>query len=181
MPSGDRRAVSSETSTEFTIQRAAPSDAPALADIQATASVAAFARIFPPDRYPFPTAAVRERWETALAAGTAEVYVAIDDGRPVGLVAVKPGWLEALYVLPSHWGTRAAPQLHDLALERLAERGTRTAKLWVLEHNDRARAFYERRGWRPNGETRVVPFPPEPLDVGYTLELGPLGAGPPRL
>lgn len=42
--------------------------------------------------------------------------------------------------------------------------------LWVLEANERARSFYVRRGWRPNGDTRVVPFPPRPLDVGYTID-----------
>ena len=26
-------------------------------------------------------------------------------------------------------------------------------------------------GWRENGDTRVVPFPPNPIDVGYTIEL----------
>ena len=31
-------------------------------------------------------------------------------------------------------------------------------------------AVHERRGWRENGQTRVVPFPPNPLDVGYTLD-----------
>jgi hypothetical protein len=40
----------------------------------------------------------------------------------------------------------------------------------VLEDNMRARRFYERRDWRENGETRVVEFPPNPLDIGYTLD-----------
>jgi len=40
----------------------------------------------------------------------------------------------------------------------------------VLRDNTRARRFYERRGWRESGRTRVVPFPPNPLDVGYTLD-----------
>jgi len=40
----------------------------------------------------------------------------------------------------------------------------------VLEDNARAPRFYERRGWRENGESRVVEYPPEPLDVGYTLD-----------
>jgi GNAT superfamily N-acetyltransferase len=26
-------------------------------------------------------------------------------------------------------------------------------------------------GWHENGNTRVVPFPPHPLDVGYSIEL----------
>ena len=45
------------------------------------------------------------------------------------------------------------------------------AKLWCLTENHRARSFYERRGWRLNGETRIVEYPPHPLDVGYSLEL----------
>jgi hypothetical protein len=35
----------------------------------------------------------------------------------------------------------------------------------------RARRFYERRGWHADGSERGVPFPPHPLDVGYTKEL----------
>jgi ribosomal protein S18 acetylase RimI-like enzyme len=41
----------------------------------------------------------------------------------------------------------------------------------VLEDNERARRFYEGLGWRENGDTRVVPYPPNPIDVGYTIEL----------
>ena len=48
--------------------------------------------------------------------------------------------------------------------------GSVRCHLWVLEDNARARRFYERRGWEENGETRVVEFPPNPLDVGYTLD-----------
>jgi RimJ/RimL family protein N-acetyltransferase len=41
----------------------------------------------------------------------------------------------------------------------------------VLEHNDRARRFYERLGWHVDGTSRVVPFPPNPIDLGYSIEL----------
>ena len=39
-----------------------------------------------------------------------------------------------------------------------------------VRDNIRARRFYERRGWGENGETRVVEFAPNPLDIGYTLD-----------
>lgn len=181
MPGSDPPTQPAGRRLPVAIRRASAGDAAVLVGIQAAASIAAFTRIFPPDRYPFPVAAVRERWDTELAGGPAEVYIAEEQRTPVGLVAVKPGWLEALYVLPSHWGAGIAARLHRHALDRLEVQGARTAKLWVLEHNDRARAFYERQGWRPNGETRVVPFPPEPLDVGYTLDLGAYGPEPARL
>jgi RimJ/RimL family protein N-acetyltransferase len=42
-------------------------------------------------------------------------------------------------------------------------------KLWCLEENHRARRFYEKRGWELNGETRIVEYPPYPLDLGYSL------------
>jgi RimJ/RimL family protein N-acetyltransferase len=41
----------------------------------------------------------------------------------------------------------------------------------VLEENGRARRFYERLGWRADGTSRVVEFPPNPTDLGYSLEL----------
>jgi len=49
--------------------------------------------------------------------------------------------------------------------------GAEGGQLEVIEANERARRFYERHGWRENGETRVVPYPPNPIDVGYTIEL----------
>ena len=41
------------------------------------------------------------------------------------------------------------------ALNRLACAGYADATLWVLEGNDRAIAFYEAAGWRPDGVRRV--------------------------
>jgi GNAT superfamily N-acetyltransferase len=84
---------------------------------------------------------------------------------------VRAEWLDGLYVVPSHWGAGVAQALHDHAFGLLAGFGSQRCHLWVLEHNGRARRFYERLGWRANGDTRVVPFPPNPIDVGYTIDL----------
>jgi GNAT superfamily N-acetyltransferase len=88
----------------------------------------------------------------------------------VGVAYVEGEWLNGLYVVPEQWGTGVAVMLHDRALELVRQLGAVRCHLWVLEENARARRFDERRGWRQNGETRVVPFPPNPLDVGYTLD-----------
>jgi RimJ/RimL family protein N-acetyltransferase len=74
-------------------------------------------------------------------------------------------------VRPRAWGTGVAQALHAAALAALREQGATTASLWCLVENVRARRFYERQGWRLNGEERVVPFPPHPLDVGYSINL----------
>ena len=153
------------------IRDARSDEAEALAQIQRDASLAAFAHIFPPDLYPFPMDDVRERWAAALADPDASVLVATLDGRPVGLAGYRPEWLDGLYVAPDQWGRGIGRDLHDQVLDRLRRRASPCCHLWVLEHNDRARRFYERLGWRENGETRVVPFPPNPIDVGYTIDL----------
>jgi RimJ/RimL family protein N-acetyltransferase len=144
-----RRSSRDEEETHFAVQRAACVDS--------------FAHIFPPDRYPFPDDAVRDRWRNA----TGEVLVYEHDGEVVGVAMVERCWLHGLYVVPDHWGTGVAAELHDAALAAMPD--CAEVKLWVLEGNDRARRFYEKHGWRRNGESRVVEYPPNPVDVGYSF------------
>ena len=136
--------------------------------IQKESAVAGFANVFPQEQYPFPEENVRETLRAQLE-DTTTVVLLDDDLR--GFALVGGGWLHRLYVLPSAWGAGVGAALHDDALAALREEGAATASLWCLAGNDRARAFYERRGWRLNGEERTVPFPPYPLDVGYSLDL----------
>ena len=132
-------------------------------ELQRAASLAGMSHVFPPDRYPYPDAAIRERWRSFPG----QVLLAEEDGVPVGVAAVDGCWLHGFYVRPESWGTDVAVTLHDAALAAIAD--CPDVKLWVLEANQRARRFYEKRGWRPNGETRVVEYPPNPLDVGYSF------------
>src|SRR5919201_1905583 len=92
-----------------------------LAEIQRAASVAGFAHIFDPSRYPFPIDSVRQRGREALDDPPARVSVAEIDGKPTGLAGVH-------------------------ALDTVRGLGSDRAHLWVLEHNHRARRFYERLG-----------------------------------
>jgi ribosomal protein S18 acetylase RimI-like enzyme len=149
------------------IRRARADEAEALLAIQRAAAVAAFAHVFPQDRYPFPDDEIRDAWRTALGDPEVEVYVAEVGGAAVGSVSVGGGYLRTLYVLPACQGTGVGSSLHDHALERLRERGQSEARLWTLAENASGRRFYERRGWHATGATRVVPFPPNPLDVEY--------------
>lgn len=153
------------------VRPAGPDEADTLLAIQREAAVDAFAHIYPPERYPFPDDAVREVWAEALSDPGVEVYVAEVDGVPAGAVSVGKGFLSTLYVLPAHQGSGVGSALHDLALERLREQGFDEARLWTLEGNDSGRRFYERRGWSLTDETRVVPYPPNPIDVQYVKTL----------
>ena len=149
----------------MTLRRATTADAAALAAIQEEASRAAVSHVYPPERYPFPTAAVQERWRRFTGEGGFAVMT--DEG----FAAVAEAFLEAIYVRPSSWGTGLAVELHDAAVAELRARGVARARLWVLAENDRARRFYERLGWHADGTSRVVEFPPNPIDLGYALRL----------
>ncbi|HEU5363812.1 MAG TPA: GNAT family N-acetyltransferase [Gaiellaceae bacterium] len=130
--------------------------------IQRAACLAGLPHIYPPELYPFPDEEIRRRWREW--GGT--VLVSEREGRLVGVAGVERCWLHGFYVLPELWGTGVAAELHDAALAEQPD--CPDLRLWVLEENHRARRFYEKHGWRENGETRIVPYPPHPLDVGYT-------------
>jgi GNAT superfamily N-acetyltransferase len=152
------------------IREARPDEAQSLAVLQELASVAALGHVFPPERYPYPREAIKARWTKALADPAKRALIAVTGDEPAGAAYVSEEWLEGLYVVPEQWGTGLADSLHDRALELVRELGSTRCHLWVLEENVRARRFYERRGWRENGDTRVVEYPPNPLDVGYSLD-----------
>ncbi len=151
------------------IREARPDEARALAAIQRDASIAAYAHVFPPELYPYPTAEVARVWEGFLADDKVTVLVAEEDGAAAGVAAYRTEWLDSLYVLPQWWNRGVGRALHDDVLARQRANGCERCHLWVLEHNDRARRFYERLGWAENGSSRVVPFPPKPFDVGYSI------------
>jgi RimJ/RimL family protein N-acetyltransferase len=138
-------------------------EAETLFRLQRAASLAALGHVFPPERYPYPDDEIRRRWRE----WPGEILVAERDGEPVGVAGYEGCWLHGLYVLPELWGSGAAVALHDAVVAALAD--CPELHLWVLTENDRARAFYERRGWRPDGTSRVVEYPPHPVDLGYTL------------
>ena len=67
--------------------------------------------------------------------------------------------IPALYADPRAFGRGAGPALMDAAIAAMRERGFREAILWMLDGNQRAAAFYERRGWRPDGGARLAEYP----------------------
>jgi len=85
------------------------------------------------------------------AEHAAEVTVAVVDGAVVGFVLVADDEVEQLYVSSSHRGRGIADALMSEAESRI--RANRHAKGWlaVVPDNARARAFYERAGWRDEG------------------------------
>jgi GNAT superfamily N-acetyltransferase len=119
--------------------------------------------------------AERWRWEK----DTHRLTVAEQDGRVAGFAYVGPSEtpdaaeLYAIHVEPELVGTGLGRQLMARALDDLHATGAGRAVLWVLEANERARRFYERGGWRPDGATRTEPVNGEPVrQLRYTYPLG---------
>ena len=89
------------------------------------------------------------------------VFLAVDRDRVVGVVGAEPsrdedatpstGELAMLYLAPDHVGQGLGRALHDRALAALRAASYTRATLWVLEANERGRAFYEHVGWAPDG------------------------------
>lgn len=71
-----------------------------------------------------------------------EVWIADLGFGPVGFSAVRPGWIDHLYVDPACWGEGIGRKL----LARGKPAGG-CVHLWTFERNLRTRRFYEFRGF----------------------------------
>jgi len=96
-----------------------------------------------------------------------EVWVAVADGAAVGLLALRPGFVDQLYVDPDAQGLGVGSALLDHA-KRACPAGL---ALFTHQANSRARAFYESRGLRAVA-FGVSPSPECEPDVRYAWEPG---------
>jgi GNAT superfamily N-acetyltransferase len=116
----------------------------------------------------------RERMIDMLEDQRTWALLALIDGRPVGHVGMNParqrpagggpeGWrgrpvirgmvhLWHLFVLPDWWGSCVADVLHREFITEASTEGYANARLYTPAAHERARRFYERRGWRALGE-----------------------------
>ncbi|OMI41164.1 GNAT family N-acetyltransferase [Streptomyces sparsogenes] len=85
--------------------------------------------------------------------------------------------LYALYVRPDLVGAGIGRLLLTESVARLSERGFPRLRLWVLAGNDRARRFYERAGFAPDGGTEAYEVEGVSVpEVRYARELAPAAA-----
>jgi GNAT superfamily N-acetyltransferase len=82
--------------------------------------------------------------------------VAEDDAGVFAFVAWDDatGEILRLYTHPQGWGRGAGSALLARAVAALRAAGCRRAWLNTEARNERARQFYERHGWRPDGTAR---------------------------
>jgi GNAT superfamily N-acetyltransferase len=142
------------------IRAAQPSDAQSGAACHMACWREAYADIVDPERLAMLTAPVAERvqlWRRWVDEGR-PIIVALDSGHVVGFSVagfVKEPDIDidfelyAINVRQAYWGSGVAQRLHDRSV------GDRAAFLWVLRDNPRARAFYVRNGYSPDGAEKL--------------------------
>lgn len=98
------------------------------------------------------------KWAAHVDAPEINSLVMLDGSRYAGTASYCPsrfdeykglGEIVSLYLLPEYMGKGHGRLLLDVAVYQLETLGFQELFLWVLEENHRARAFYERYGFRP--------------------------------
>ncbi|MFE6646517.1 GNAT family N-acetyltransferase [Nocardioides sp. NPDC057772] len=148
------------------IRAAVADDAEALTDLHLDVWEEAYAGLMPDSIFVERRSERAERigrWRTNLEAGPIATLVAEDEvpGRLLGFASAGPAReavpglppleLSALYVRAERYGTGLGHRLLEKAI------GSSPAHLWVLDGNQRATAFYERQGFRFDGEAKDEP------------------------
>lgn len=142
---------------------ATAADVPAVAAIRIRSWQAAYRGMVPAGYLDaLDPAAELERWRGRELTGQ---HVAEAGGRVVGWLSVGPyradpgeevpgpacGEVRAIYARPEAWGQGVGRALLAYGLAELDRAGLDPVLLWVLEGNSRARRFYEKAGFAPDG------------------------------
>ncbi len=149
------------------LRRATGADALAVATVHVRARQAAYRGIVPDSHLDGLDVASRAAGYDfdASAPGAPQTWLAVDGAVVVGFVTLGPsrdadlnglGEVFSLHVDPDRWRLGAGSTLLAHAEAILRDAGFGEVHLWVLEGNARARRFYERAGWTPDGARKAV-------------------------
>lgn len=104
-------------------------------------------------------------WSRIIEQSETLVLVATADETLVGFCTLLPSRdddasaavaeIGAIYVDPNVWRSGIGSSLMSAAIDAARERGFAEVTLWVLASNTAAHAFYEARGFRADGHTKI--------------------------
>ncbi len=167
------------------VRRAVPEDAPSVAAVHVRSWQAAYRGLVPDEV--LDSLSVDRRaalWVDAIADPNPRsgVWIAEQGGVPVGFVHVRPtkdvdaapstGEVSAIYLAPEAWSLGLGRALLDSAVADLRRNGFQAATLWVFQDNERARRFYERASWTPDGALKSIEIGGVLLpEVRYRIDL----------
>jgi ribosomal protein S18 acetylase RimI-like enzyme len=131
---------------QVVVRPAAPSDADAVATVWLRSRRASIPSI------PEPVHSDEEvhRWVSNVLLPRGGTWVVETETGVVGMMSVRDGWIDQLYVDPDHLGHGIGTRLLGLAKQLYP----RVLDLRTFQSNLRARRFYEVHGFRPVEETQ---------------------------
>jgi GNAT superfamily N-acetyltransferase len=149
-----------------------PQDARAIAAIHVRSWRATYAGTLSPaalERLDIDRRAALWRRRLATPPPGQATLVAEVAGRPAGFLLLGPtpdadhdptttGHVLSVHVAPDVTGQGVGRALLEAAVQTLADTGHQDATLWVVVDNQRARRFYQRAGWTPDGVSRRQPL-----------------------
>jgi ribosomal protein S18 acetylase RimI-like enzyme len=151
---------------QMTLREATQADARAIAEIHVAAWRAAYRGVMP-DAY-LASLSVDERvqrWKSNIARpGPSKVALVEIGGEIAGFCSFGPtrdpappdtAEIYSINIRPGAWGRGVGRALCEHALREAAAREHTVMTLWVLKENDRARRFYERLGYAPDGAEKT--------------------------
>ncbi len=162
------------------IRQASTGDLDAIADLHAR-SRTAYHRGFVPEEAladPARTAHHRIVLGRYLASASHTVFCASEGDRLEGFAVIGPcaipdhdaqitTELHSLYVDPNRFRQSIGTRLHHACIQAWQAQRVTAARLWVMDYNHRARAFYTSQGWEQDGHHR----PDNPALLGYRLAI----------
>ena len=141
------------------IRPAAKKDLARIAEIEIFNYRLQFYPLFRDDRFYFETLQVPTLMEQYSAL--TDCFWVYDDGAVKGFIQVLDGEIKKLFVEPILQGQSIGAKLLEYAVQNLDGQ-----RLWALEKNTRAIAFYQRHGFRLTAERR-----PEEDTVEYLIRM----------
>jgi GNAT superfamily N-acetyltransferase len=159
------------------IRPAVPGDAEAIARVHVRAWQQAYAHVFCAED--LAALSVEGRTQSARELiGSVVAMVVEREGELLGFAFAGPSVDEgdvaevySIYVDPSAWGTGLGRGLMLEVEHRLRQLQFRQAELWVLQHNPRARRFYEAGGWRSADVRLIEVFGTDIPEIRYCKRL----------
>ena len=150
------------------IRKAEPPDARRIAEVTVASWRVAYRGLLPDSLLDSLSIEDREeRWRLRVVEQIWQTLVLEQRGCVIGFVAFgasrdedtnlgRCGEVFAIYLLPGEWRKGYGSALMDAALGSLRDEGYAEVTLWVLDGNERGKAFYEGTGFGADGGAKVV-------------------------
>jgi len=104
-------------------------------------------------------------WVATLSSLEYDTYVITENDKYIGVSSVcsardekMPDWgeIKSIYLRPEYFGSGYAAQLFESVINVLLEKDLKKIYLWTFEGNKRAQRFYEKQGFKTNGDKMPI-------------------------